>query len=95
MIVAWRIHYVTLLGRACPQIPCGVVFESWEWKPVVVVLHGKGAEKTEPTLGQMIEDIGQLGGHLNRQSDGSPGPQTVWRGMQRMYDFSALWQAWK
>jgi hypothetical protein len=95
MVVAWRIHYVALLGRACPQLPCSVVFESWEWKPVVVVLCGKGAEKDEPTLGQMVKFIGQLGGHLNRKSDGSPGPQTIWRGMERLHDFAALWQAWQ
>lgn len=93
MVVAWRIHYVTLLGRACPELPCGIVFESWEWKPVVVVLHGKGAETNEPTLGQMIKYVGQLGGHLNRKGDGSPGPQTIWRGMQRMHDFAILWKA--
>lgn len=94
MVVAWRIHYVTLLGRACPDLPCSVVFESWEWKPVVVVLCGKGAETKEPTLGQMIQYIGRLGGHLHRKSDGHPGPQTIWRGMQRMLDFSLLWKAW-
>ena len=93
MIVAWRIHYVTMVGRACPELPCGVVFETCEWKPVVVVLRGKGAEKSEPTLGQMIQYIGQLGGHLNRKSDHDPGPQTIWRGMHRMHDFAVLWRA--
>jgi hypothetical protein len=93
MVVAWRIHHVTCVGRACPDLPCGIVFEAWEWKPVVVVVRGKGAETTEPTLGAMINYIGQLGGHLNRKSDGPPGPQTIWRGMQRMLDFAILWQA--
>jgi hypothetical protein len=93
MVVAWRIHHVTLIGRAGPDLPCGIVFEPWEWKPVVVVVRGKGAETTEPTLGEIIRYIGQLGGHLNRKSDGSPGPQTIWRGMQRMHDFAILWQA--
>jgi len=61
---------------------------------VVVVLRGKGAETTEPTLAEMIHYLGQLGGHLNRKSDGPPGPQTIWRGMRRMHDFTILWQAW-
>jgi hypothetical protein len=95
MVVAWRIHYVTLLGRACPDLPCSVLFESWEWKPVVVVLRGKGAEKKEPTLCEMIRLIGQLGGHLGRKSDGHPGPQAMWRGMERMHDFALLWRAWR
>jgi hypothetical protein len=95
MVLAWRIHYLALLGRACPELPCSVAFESWEWKPVVVVLRGKGAEKNEPTLCQMMQFIGQLGGHLGRKSDGSPGPQAIWRGMQRVHDFALLWRAWQ
>lgn len=94
MVIAWRIHYATLIGRTCPDLPCSIVFESWEWKPVMVVVLGKGAEATEPSLGKMIEYIGQLGGHLNRKCDGSPGPQTIWRGVQRMQEFSILWRAW-
>ncbi len=94
MVVAWRIHHVTLAGRACPDLPCGILFDPGEWKPVVVVLRGKGAETTEPTLAEMIHYLGQLGGHLNRKSDGPPGPQTIWRGMRRMHDFAILWQAW-
>ena len=61
---------------------------------VVVVLRGKGAETTEPTLAEMINYIAQLGGHINRKNDGPPGPQTIWRGMQRMQAFATLWQAW-
>ena len=95
MVVAWRIHYVTMLGRACPDLPASAVFESWEWKPVVVVLRGKGAEKTEPTLGQMVQFIGQLGGHLGRKSDGPPGPKAIWRGMECMHAYATLWQAWQ
>ena len=95
MVVAWRIHYVTMLGRACPDLPASAAFEPWEWKPVVVVLRGKGAQENEPTLGEMIRYLGQLGGHLNRKGDGSPGPQAIWRGLKRMHDFAMLWRAWK
>jgi hypothetical protein len=93
MVVAWRIHHVTLAGRACPDLPCGILFDACEWQPVVIVLRGKGAETLEPTLAEMINYIGRLGGHLNRKSDGPPGPQTIWRGMQRMHEFAILWQA--
>jgi hypothetical protein len=94
MVVAWRIHHLTLAGRACPDLPCGILFDACEWKAVVVVVRGKGAETAEPTLAEMIGYIGQLGGHLNRKNDGPPGPQTIWRGMRRMRDFAILWQAW-
>ena len=31
MIVAWRILYLTMLGRACPDMKCSCVFEPDEW----------------------------------------------------------------
>lgn len=93
MIIAWRIHYVTLLGRACPDLPCGAVFEEWEWKPVVVIFRGKEHEHEEPSLDQMVRWVGQLGGHLGRKSDGPPGPQTIWKGMARVLDYAQLWRA--
>jgi hypothetical protein len=93
MIIAWRIHYLSLLGRVCPDLPCSTVFDSSEWKAVVVVLRGKGAEKTEPTLSKMIEYIALLGGHPGRKNDGPPGPKTIWQGLQRMFDFATLWRA--
>lgn len=93
LIIAWRIHYLTLLGRACPQLPCGVVFQSCEWKPVVVIFRGQAHQQEEPSLSQMILWIGQLGGHLGRKRDGPPGPQSMWKGMLRVLDFALLWQA--
>lgn len=94
MVIAWRIHHLTLAGRACPDLPCGILFDPSEWKSVVVVVRGKGSENAEPTLAEMIQFLGQLGGHLNRKCDGPPGPGAIWRGMQRMHDFATFWQAW-
>jgi hypothetical protein len=31
MIVAWRIHNITMAGRAYPEASCEVVFEPQEW----------------------------------------------------------------
>jgi hypothetical protein len=45
MIVAWRILYLTHLGRSCPELPCGVVFEEAEWKSVVLVERAAQAKK--------------------------------------------------
>ena len=29
-IIAWRILYLTMLGRECPELPCNLVFEEQE-----------------------------------------------------------------
>lgn len=92
-IIAWRILYLTHLGRECPDLPSGFVFEEREWKSTVTVLYGKQAAKKEPALGRFIAMIGELGGHLGRTNDGEPGPQAIWQGLQRIRDFSLAWEA--
>jgi hypothetical protein len=93
MIIAWRIHYLTLIGRECPELPADVVFEEWEWKPMVVMSCGKNAVLKPPTLAQMIAWIAKQGGHIGRKGDGPPGPRTIWKGMAKMLAFGELWRA--
>ena len=78
-VIAWRILYLTHLGRQCPDIPCGCVFEEAEWKSACAVVK-RSKEAGEPTLSEFIAIVGKLGGHLGRKSDGAPGPQTVRNG---------------
>ena len=33
-----------------------------------------------PTLEQVVQWLGRLGGHLGRKGDGMPGVRTLWRG---------------
>jgi len=39
MIVAWRVLFVTMLGRECPDLPCTVLFEDEddEWESVYMI----------------------------------------------------------
>jgi len=91
MVVAWRVFYVMMLGRECPEIPCDCVFSPEEWKSVYKVVHRKEPPKTPPPLGEMVVLVAKLGGYLGRKHDGPPGPQTTWIGMQRMKDFALAW----
>jgi hypothetical protein len=87
MIIAWRILFVTMLGRECPEMPCDVVFDTAEWQAVYIVTERKPPPETPPSLDAMVRRIAGLGGFLNRKGDGFPGPQTLWIGLQRAADF--------
>jgi hypothetical protein len=93
MIVAWRILYVTWMGRTYPNLSCETVFTPEEWKSVWTVVEGKPIPTTPPTLSEFIAMVASLGGHLGRESDGDPGTQTIWIGMQRLHDFARAWLA--
>jgi hypothetical protein len=90
-VIAWRILYLTHLGRQCPDIPCGSVFEETEWKSACAVVK-RSKSAGEPTLSEFIRIIGKLGGHLGRKGDGMPGPQCIWQGLARVRDFAIAWQ---
>lgn len=91
-VIAWRILYLTHLGRQCPDLPCGCVFEEAEWKSACAVVK-RGKEAGEPSLSEFIGIVGKLGGHLGRKSDGPPGPQSIWQGLTRVRDFACAWYA--
>lgn len=91
MIVAWRVMYVLMLGRECPEMPCDLVFSDDEWKAVYAVVEQEPPPTKAPTLQTLVYMIASLGGHLGRTSDGPPGPKTMWIGMQRMRDLAWAW----
>ncbi len=96
MIVAWRVLFLTLLGRACPEMPCDLVFDTAEWQAVYIVTQRKPppvAVDTPPKLDQMVRMVAGLGSFLGRKSDGFPGPQTLWIGLQRAANFVLAMEA--
>jgi len=93
LIIAWRILFVTMQGRKCPDMPCDTLFEDDEWKSVYMVTYKRSPPKTPPRLQEMIIMIAKLGGFIGRKSDGEPGAKTIWQGMQRMRDFAVAWDA--
>ncbi len=87
LIIAWRVLYLTLLGRDCPQMPCNVVFAEEEWRAVYIVTKRQPPPETPPSLDAMVRMVASFGGLLNRKGDGFPGPQSLWIGLQRTRDF--------
>lgn len=92
MVVAWRIHHLTKLGRETPDVPCTVFFEDHEWKALVAYWNHDPAPKEPPTLRQAVRMTAQLGGFLGRKGDGEPGTKTMWLGLQRLDDLAAMYR---
>ncbi len=92
-VVAWRIMFVTFLGRECPELPCDVVFSEAEWKSVWKIVEESEPPESAPELAEFIPRLAQLGGYNRRQHDGPPGMETIWRGTRRMMDFALAWRS--
>lgn len=91
LIVGWRTLFVCRMGRSSPELDCEAIFEPSEWKAVWMAIHRKKPPKKVPALLDMVHLIAGLGGYIER-TDSEPGAQTVWIGMQRMYDLAWAWE---
>ena len=93
MVVAWRICHLVKLGREVPHLAATVYFEEAEWQ-ALCVYHAQDPlpPATPPTLGQAIGMIAKLGGFRSRKSDGEPGTEVMWRGLQRLDDITQTWR---
>ncbi|CZH48651.1 IS4 family transposase [Legionella pneumophila serogroup 1] len=87
MIIAWRILYLTILGRECPDISCELIFSTEEWKMAHLIVKKEAPPAEPPPLKVMIKIIASMGGYMNRKNDPEPGPTTLWIGLQRLKDF--------
>jgi len=90
LVVAWRIAHLTKLGREVPEVPCTIYFEEAQWQALVVFV----TQGPPPTLREAVRMVAtRLGGFLGRKSDGEPGAQSLWRGLQRLDDITEMWCA--
>jgi len=87
LIVAWRVLYLTRLGRTVPDLSCEVAFSRPEWQAVYWVSRRRAPPSEPPRLQEILSLVAGLGGYLARKGDGPPGPKTIWIGLQRVRDF--------
>jgi hypothetical protein len=86
MVVAWRVYYLTMLGRETPDVTCTAFFKEIEWKALCCLVNRTPiAPQEPPTIGWAVRMIAKLGGHMGRKGDGFPGTQTIWRGLVKLY----------
>jgi hypothetical protein len=91
-IIAWRLHWLTYVNRADPDLPCTFVLSAIEWQALYMrIQRTTSLPESPPTVRQAVRWIAQLGGFLGRKGDGEPGITTIWRGWQRLQDIAATW----
>jgi hypothetical protein len=79
LVIAWRIMLMTLLGRACPELPAEVLLSEIE----VTVLNAfakQNSINSPANLGDAVRLLARLGGYLGRNNDPPPGHQLMWQG---------------
>jgi hypothetical protein len=86
LIIAWRIHLITMAGRAYPKVSCAVVFEPREWQTISTMQHRCHPPPAPPALRDIVRSLAQLGGFFARKGDGEPGIQAIWQGYQRLHE---------
>jgi len=94
MIIAWRLLYITYLGRTCPEFPCSIIFEKDEWQSVYAIVKNSKPPEKPVLLGAFIEMVATLGGYIKRKNS-HPGPRVMWIGFQMMRGCSYGWGAAK
>jgi hypothetical protein len=83
MVVAWRVHLMTLLGREVPDLPMTTLFSDLEIKVLKLVAKREGIPKPEQ-LADAIGIVARIGGYYGRANDPPPGAQVLSRGTIRL-----------
>jgi hypothetical protein len=93
-IVAWRLLWLLTEARQHAHQPCTVVLSQPEWEALEAIAEQRfrrARRGQPPELGEAMQLIGKLGGHLGRKRDGPPGIKTLWRGLTRLSDLATGW----
>lgn len=83
LVVAWRVYWLTMLGREKPATPCDQILNQDEWR-VLSAWATSTIMETAPSAKQAMHWIGKLGGWLSRGKNDNPGTTCIWRGLVRL-----------
>lgn len=91
-ILACRLHWMTKIARANPQISCNIALSEPEWKSLCILhTRKKNPPDKPPSLGEALLWIAQLGGYLLHQKK-PPGVITTWRGWKRLEESVTMYE---
>ena len=84
-VIAWRIHWMTMLRRGHPEASPGAVFTALELE-----FLDRPAPAANPGVTRNLDfymtRVARLGGYLARRHDAPPGAIVIWRGFARLVD---------
>lgn len=83
MVIAWRIHLMTLLGREAPDLPVHVLFSDLEIRVLALVSRQNGWP-APASLADAVVTVARMGGYMNRKHDPPPGAELLWRGHRHL-----------
>ncbi len=83
LVVAWRVYWLTMMGRERPDTPCDQILSEEEWHVLSAWASGKVPD-TPPNTQQAMRWIGKMGGWLARGKQDNPGTTCMWRGLARL-----------
>ena len=92
-VVAWRLLALCKAAREQPDEAVSAWLSQAEWQALWCHVHQRTPPPTTPpSVRQAVRWIAQLGGFMARKGDGEPGPMTLWRGLHRLNDLTAMWR---
>jgi hypothetical protein len=83
LVVAWRVYWMTMLGREKPDTPCDQILSQEEWHVLSAWATGK-IPAAAPNSQHAMRWIGKMGGWLARGKQDNPGTTCMWRGLGRL-----------
>jgi len=92
-VIAWQLLALCKAAREQPDEAVSAWLGQAEWEALWCHVHQRTTPpKTPPRVRQAVRWIAQLGGFMARKGDGEPGPMTLWRGLHRLNDLTAMWR---
>lgn len=87
LVVAWRVHWLTQVGREKPDTPSDQILKEEEWRVLSAWATGTTAQSA-PRAQEATRWIGKLGGWLARGKQDYPGTTCMWRGLLRLQNMA-------
>ena len=91
LVIAWRIHLMTLLGREHPELPPDILFCELEIK-ALKAFAARQRYAPPDTLAAAVLTMARIGGHIHRTRGPPPGTKVIWRGYATLVEWCIGYQ---